>query len=415
MHLRRYLDLLRRTHLTLTFLLTCLSRLGYAALPLCLLFTVRQATGSFTTGALALSVLAFCSLSMPVKARLVDRHSQRRVLPLLGLATTVALGAAAVMGWAQITNVPAWVVVAAMIGLSAPPLGPCMRAQWRQAAPDDTQLAYGLDSSAEETVWLLGPVAAGFALAVTPAWVALIPVPLLLLVGCFALGLSRFGGEQESTLNAATSITGQTSVLRQVAPAAVVMLIFGVLTSLVVTGIAARADDLDRLDLAGLAEASVGLGAVIGGLVAGTLPAATSWLRRIGAVIAGWGAAMVAGAFFGLGMASFAAFLLVGLFSAPVWVVVYNAVDHMVVEARRTEASTWVSTIANVGASLGTALTGALVALWGPGAAHWFAAALALVSALVCLVAAVVGPSASKGMVPNMAPGDVSNPLQLDQ
>jgi predicted MFS family arabinose efflux permease len=395
-HLHRYIDLLRRTQLTSTFLLTCLSRLGYAALPLCLLFTVRQATGSFTTGALALSVLALCSLSMPVKARLVDRHSQRRVLPLLGLATAMVLGAAAAMGWAQITNVAAWVIVAALVGLSAPPLGPCMRAQWRQAAPNDTQLAYGLDSAAEETVWLLGPVAAGFALALAPAWAALTAIPVLLLVGCFALGFSRLGHERQSDTEHAPSVTGRRSVLRHVAPAAAVMLIFGALTSLVVTGIAARADAIQRLDLAGLAEASVGLGAVIGGLVAGTLPPAGSWLRRIGAVLTGWGGAMIVGAFLELGYASFAAFFLVGLFSAPVWVIVYNAADHMVSEARRTEASTWVSTIANVGASLGTALTGALVALWGPGVAHWSAAALALLAAFACFVGAALGKGVNK-------------------
>lgn len=391
MHLRRYLDLLRRTHLTWTFLLTCLSRLGYAALPLCLLFTVRQATGSFTTGALALSVLAFCSLSMPIKARLVDRYSQRRVLPLLGLATAVVLGAAAAMGWAQITNVPAWVVVAALVGLSAPPLGPCMRAQWRQAAPDDTQLAYGLDSAAEETVWLLGPVAAGFALSLAPAWAALIAVPFLLLVGCFALGLSRLGREPGSNPKDAARVAGRRSVIRQVAPAAAVMLIFGALTSLVVTGIAARADAIDRLDLAGLAEASLGLGAVIGGLAAGAMSVARSWLRRIGAVLAGWGVAMMAGAFLELGYVAFAAFFVVGLFSAPVWVVVYSAADRMVSEARRTEASTWVSTIANVGASLGTALAGFLVAIWSAEAVHWSAAVLALSAALTCFVGAAVG------------------------
>lgn len=393
MSIPRYIDLLRQTRLTGIFLLICVSRLGFAALPLCLLFTVRQATGSFTTGALVLSVVAFTSLSMPVKARLIDRYSQRLVLPWLGIAALVTLGLASAMGWARVTNVPAWVVVAVFIGLSAPPLGPSMRAQWRRAAPEDTQLAYGLDGAAEETVWLLGPVVAGFALAQVEAWTALMAVPLLLLVGCFALGWSRFGGERGSSDADTARVIGQRSVLRQVAPAAAVMLVFGALVSLVVTGIAARADAIQRLDLAGLAEASVGLGAVIGGLVAGTLPVAKSWLRRIGGVLAGLGAAMVVGATLEFGYPSLVAFFLVGLFSAPVWVIVYNAADQMVEEARRTEASTWVSTIANVGASLGTAATGALVGSWGPVSSHWSAAAIALTTASICLLGALFWPT----------------------
>lgn len=411
MSIHRYLDLLRQTRLTWTFLLTCVSRLGYAALPLCLLFTVRQATGSFTTGALVLSVIAFTSLSMPIKARLVDRYSQRRVLPLLGLASVVALGGAVVMGWGRVTNLPAWVIVAILIGLLAPPLGPCMRAQWRRAAPEKTQLAYGLDSAAEETVWLLGPVVAGFALAQTAAWATLVAVPPLLLIGCFALGWSRFGRERGPAKAHTVPALGQRSVLRHVAPAATVMLVFGAIMSLVVTGIAARADDIQRLDLAGMAEASVGLGAVIGGLVAGAMPVAKSWLRRIGAVLAGLGCAMFVGASLDLGYPSFVTFFLAGLFSAPVWVIVYNAADRMVTESRRTEASTWVSTIANVGASLGTALTGALVAAWGPESAHWSAAALALTTASACILGALVWPTLTRVPTQHRDAGDGVEPV----
>lgn len=394
---RAYFNLLREARLSTTFFVTCTSRLGYAALPLCLLFTVRQATGSFAAGASTVSVFALCSLSMPVKARLVDQRTQYQVLPLLGVATAFALIAAGLLGRSGVTSMTAWMSVAALAGLVAPPLGPCMRAQWRRAVPNRIQTAYGLDSAAEETVWLLGPVAAGFAIATVPAWSALLAVPVFLLLGCIALGCSRFGRIRHAASRDTKATVDSAMILGRLAPVVGVMLVFGALTSLVVTGIAARADDLDRLELAGLAEASVGLGAVVGGLGVGLLPPARSWLRRIGLVLLGWGSAMAIGAFADFGFLAFTAFFAVGLFSAPVWVAAYNAADHLVAEGRRTEASTWVSTIANVGASMGTALTGAIIAAWGVAAGHWSAAALALVTAGVCLLAGALfndGPRA---------------------
>ncbi len=381
MILRPYVRLLARTRLTSTFLLTCLSRLGYAALPLCLLFTVRQATESFSAGAVMVSVFALASLTMPVKARWADRFGQRRVLPVLGLAVAVVLGLAAGMGWARVSDLPTWFAVSAVAGVAAPPLGPCMRAQWRRAAPDETPLAYGLDGAGEETVWMLGPVCAGFVLVHLPAWVALGMLAPMLLVGCLALGLGRLGA-----LRAARDRRPRRTVPTKVLPLVVLMLGFGLITAQVVTGIAARADAVGRLDLAGLAEGSVGLGAVVGGLVAGTKGAAGSWARRLAWIFVALGCAAGAAAWSDFEHLALGAFFCVGLFSGPVWMTVYHAADDMVAEAHRTEASTWVSTMANVGAATGTATTGALVTVWGPVAGHWSAAALAVAIGCGCLV-----------------------------
>src|SRR6059058_4372190 len=68
------------------FALALLGRLAYGVLPLCFLFTVRTATGSFAVAAAASAALGLATSAMPIQARLVDRHGQRRVLPLYAVA-----------------------------------------------------------------------------------------------------------------------------------------------------------------------------------------------------------------------------------------------------------------------------------------------------------------------------------------
>ena len=66
---------------TRTFAFAMVGRLTYGLLPLCLLFTVRDSSGSFAVAAASSAALGFATLAMPVQARLLDRYGQRRVLP----------------------------------------------------------------------------------------------------------------------------------------------------------------------------------------------------------------------------------------------------------------------------------------------------------------------------------------------
>lgn len=67
---------------------------------------------------------------------------------------------------------------------------------------------------------------------------------------------------------------------------------------------------------------------------------------------------------------------LAGAAAAPLWVLAYTAADEEVDPAARTEASTWVTTSANLGSAAGTALAGVLVAGTGTAAPLWAAATL---------------------------------------
>jgi MFS family permease len=139
------------------------------------LFTVQHSTDSFATAGAAVAAFGLASLSMPFKARLVDRHSQRRVLPVLAALCAAGLAAIAFLGTTNAAG-PALVILAGVAGLLAPPLGPSMRSNWRLIT-DQSQLkerAYALDSIAEESLYLGGPLIAGVVISLWSASGALL-------------------------------------------------------------------------------------------------------------------------------------------------------------------------------------------------------------------------------------------------
>lgn len=140
------------------FIVSSLGRFGYAVLPLCLLFSIAQGSGSFRTAALASAAFGLGGLVMPVEARLLDQHGQRRVLPLLGGWFTAFL--ITVWGATHLFQISPewWILLCALGGAGAPSLGPSMRAQWREATDEPLRsVAYSVDAIVEEILFLVGP------------------------------------------------------------------------------------------------------------------------------------------------------------------------------------------------------------------------------------------------------------------
>ncbi|GAA3653434.1 MFS transporter [Nocardioides ginsengisoli] len=363
-----------------TFACALLGRLAYGVLPLCFLFTVRDAAGSLALAATASALLGIATLAMPVHARLLDRLGQRRVLPVVAGCWSALLVTGAVL--ARGDHPPAtWLVLAPLIGLSSPVLGPSMRAQWREIAPEGPQRrrAYALDSVGEESLYLVGPIVAGAVLALGPAWVGLLVAAALVWCGVLGLALSPYR-PPVGVVGAPSAPSGSPGARAPSGAAAIGGLVaslalFGAGSAAAFVGIAALADRAGRPGLAGLIEAAVAIGAVAGGLVwarhgrshpAGRVLAlllvVLALAQALVALVAGPLAAAVV---LGLG----------GLTTSPVFVVAYAAVDERVAPARRTEMSTWVNVGVNGGSALGTAVAGLAA---GGGAALPFALAAAL-------------------------------------
>lgn len=344
-------------------------RLSYAMVPLTLLLTTQHATGSLAAGGGVLAAFGASSASAPWKSRLVDRLGQRRVLPPLGLAYAAVLLSCAAWAAAGGGSLEVYAVLAVLAGLSAPPLGPSMRAQWALLTASNglRSAAYSLDAVTEETAFVVGPVIAAATVVTFGAPASLVLVAVLILLGAVGLGTSQMAKTTASTAARRPEerfrLRGQ-RFLGLLGAITAVGLALGALE----IGVVARTTQEGRVATAGPLLAALSLGGVVDGLLWGRrravregheVPAAYASLRLLLIALAS-GLALT-----GLtpGLWSMGALLvLTGVAVTPAYVVTYLLADSSVPESGRTEAGTWVSTASNVGAAAGTAGSGFAVA-----------------------------------------------------
>lgn len=372
-----YSALLRRPAVARTFALALVGRLTYGVLPLTLLFTVQQATGTFATAAFAMALNGLASLAMPLKSRAIDRHGQRRVIPAISAAMVVVLLAGAVLARSHPSDPLPWLAFGLAVGLASPPLGPSMRAQWRAFVPEGAVArAYSLDAVGEETLYLLGPMIAAGMLAFAPAYAGLLLCAVLVTVGAAGLACSPSAVRTPSA--------GQQRMRRgpllhpPFLGLLAIMAGVGAVTATIYTGTAARSLDAGHPSYAGLADAGVAVGSVIGGLVWGRLQPRLPWHQSLTRLLAVMGAAVLVSSLLGSYWMFAGALAVAGLALSPIFVVAYGTSDRLVDDAEVTEASTWINTVTNLGISLGGAASGLLVSHGGAHAPGVAGGALAL-------------------------------------
>ncbi|MFC5501545.1 MFS transporter [Lysinimonas soli] len=360
---------LRLPGATRAFLPSLLGRLALAMGGLAIVLAVQSHTGSFAAAGIAAGAFGFANVfAAPLRARAIDQWGQRRALTPLGLAQ-----AAVFLGFAFATNTRGtsalgFVALSAGAGLVAPPLGASMRTIWTTlttAGPQRTH-ALSLDATADELVFIVGPlVAAALATAFSPAY-ALLAAATAVLAGTLGLISSRASG----SLRGAPAVAGRAErPLRRPGFIRVLVVLLGVGGVLGTIEITAPAVAVAAHDAAisGWLLAALSAGSAAGGLIyghiswRGTLGSRMRVLAiAIGVLACGIGLVnSVPG--FAIGVAA------TGLFLAPSIITGYLAAEHLVPQHTLTEASVWTNTALNLGASIANAIAGAIVA--GPGVA----------------------------------------------
>ena len=370
-----------------TFAFALVGRLTYGVLPLCFLFTVRQSSGSFAVAAAASAALGFATLAMPLQARLVDRFGQRRVLPWYAASYAAVLLTAALVATANPPDL-VWVGTGLLLGLSGPALGPSMRAQWREIAAEGParRAAYSLDSIAEESLYLVGPLLAGLLLATGPARLGLLVAGVLVLIGTAGLVTSAYVPGVEGA--ASDQPRSRSGLLRRPGLPALLatMAVLGTAGAACFVGVAATADRAGTPGAVGLVEAAMAVGAIVAGWAWSRLRVDPPWPRALAALLLVVLVGQVAAAASSPSLLLVGASLVVvGATTVPVLVVAFTGADALVPPEQRTEASTWVTTTLNGGSALGTALAGAVLGA-GPATPFWCAAGLTALALAVVTV-----------------------------
>ncbi|MFD4904001.1 MFS transporter [Kitasatospora purpeofusca] len=383
-----YRAVLGAPHAGRTFVAALLGRLSYGVVPLALLLTVREATGSYSAAGAAMALFALASVLLsPVRAGLVDRHGPRRVLPPMAVLYG-ALLLAVVAATARPGTAPAAVgalVVAA--GACTPPLGPVMRTFWRRLLPDPVLLrrAFSLDGVAEELLFVTGPLLVGLLLPVVGPGGAVVVGAGLLLAGALLLVASPVaaGGpdapaeadgagtpaEADAPDTAASSVAGRRGRRRRTPLGGGRALRAAVLAS-AVTGLAlgaldlmvlAFAEDRGRPEAVGWILAALSAGSAVGGLGLGALDRPVPNAVRLPLFTAGLGLALAAAGLAPGPVLLGVAVGVAGFFVSPALTTSYLVADEAVAPEARTRAGAWVNSAVNAGSAVGGAGGGLLV------------------------------------------------------
>lgn len=376
-----YRQVLRTPGVLRVFLPGLLGRLSLAMIGLALLLAVVDATGSFAIAGLLTGAFGLANvIASPWRARLVDRWGQRRILNLLSATNAAALCMLAALLSQGVDTVLVLGTTAILIGLSTPPLGAAMRVLWASVTPAGPIRirAYSVDAVAEELTFTTGPVAIAAIIAATSPLAGLLVTAALVLTG--TIGMTS-GPVSAHHTGAAHRLASKDKPLRQKGfiPNLIILLGVGIVLGAIEVAVPATADRGTSVTLAGSLLSAFAAGSAIGGLLYGQRTWHSSLGTRLVVLCALMSAGTIALAFAASILATALILIAVGFFLAPSLITGYLVADSITAPAARTEASSWINTSVNLGASLSAAATGLIIDQSSPAAALTIGGSTALI------------------------------------
>ena len=333
-----------------------------------------------TYGAAGL-VLAAASIGQavagPLTSRLMGRVGMRPVL----VATTAVCAATITLIALVIMPIPVTMAVALVGGLATPPVQPAVRTIYPKLVNSRllTPL-FSLDASAQEIIWIAGPVVITFIATQISTTVGLLVCAAVMLAG----GAWFVASPELGRVRIPRSKRRFGAVLRR--PTVMLATIVGFLLvgscAAIEAGVIANFGD--KGPEAGIVLAIWSLGSLAGGFALGAVPIGPWALARrmlivfVGVVLASlwitniwWLAALL---------------VIAGAGIAPALAVIFAIVSSSVKFSDTAEAYGWVGTGQLIGAALGSALAGFLIDRYTAIGAFWVAAVLAALGVLVPLL-----------------------------
>jgi MFS family permease len=379
---RTYRDLLKHPDVLNVTASQLFARLPLGMLSLAILLHVQGSTNSYSlAGAVAACAGVGEALAMPVTARLTGRVGMVPTLVTAAVINCLSMLALAFAG----SSPPLLMGLGLLVGASVPPLMPVVRALYPHIVPRDAVRAlFALDTTAQELIWVIGPVAVTFLVAAASSALPLVLAGIVTLLGTawFLIGARHIRPTFSQRRSSFGSVLANRAVLLAMIASLAMVASF---TALEVGVIAA----LGRGVISGMAIAGASVGSLIGGLAFGH--------RRLGlpGVVAALAVVAIGTVVFGLSdnrELQFAALFFSGLGFAPAMSALYIMVSREIEEHAAAEAFGWLSSAALVGGAIGTAVGGVAVDAHGSLGAVVAATVLAVIAAVSPIVARTTGP-----------------------
>ncbi|MGN6207001.1 MFS transporter [Humibacter sp.] len=333
-----------------------------------------------TYGAAGL-VLAAASIGQavagPLTSRLMGRVGMRPVL----IATTAVCAATITLIALVVMPIPVTMAVALVGGLATPPVQPAVRTIYPKLVNSRllTPL-FSLDASAQEIIWIAGPVVITFIATQISTTIGLLVCAAVMLAG----GAWFVASPELGRVRIPRSKRRFGAVLRR--PTVMLATIVGFLLvgscAAIEAGVIANFGD--KGPEAGIVLAIWSLGSLAGGFALGAVPIGPWALARRMLIV-----------FVGIVLASLwitniwwlaALLVIAGAGIAPALAVIFAIVSSSVKFSDTAEAYGWVGTGQLIGAALGSAVAGFLIDRYTAIGAFWVAAVLAAIGVLVPLI-----------------------------
>jgi MFS family permease len=349
------------------------ARFPNGMLSLAFLLHVEHVTGSYGAAGLVLAATSVGqAVAGPLTSRWMGVWGMRRVLILTMSVSAVTI---AIIAFAPL-SVPMYMVVGLVVGLASPPVQSAVRTIYPKMV-NSKQLTplFALDASAQEIIWVAGPVITTF-VAIQFDTVAAILMALVFLIGggAWFVLLPEVGRVR---IPRSRRAIGKVLTKRAVLLSTITgFLLLGACSAVEASVVSAFGHDGPE---AGAVLAIFAIGSLIGGLSLGHLPVGPwSMARRMLAVFVGMALALVSLDFWWMAVA----LLIAGIGIAPAFAVMAAIVTSSVKFSDTAEAYGWVGTGQLIGAALGSALAGFLIDINGPTGGFFVAASFALVGFL---------------------------------
>lgn len=362
-----------------------MGRFREAGISLAIVLAVRGVTGSYATaGAAAAAYLIAAAVSRPAHGRLVDRAGARRGLVAASIVNSLALSGLAVAVWRR-SDEAVLLAAAAAIGLTLPALSAALRALWPRVIGEQPDDAYAFDTLLYELSLIISPAAVGLVATLVSAPLALIALACAGTAGTVIVATTPVARAAHITAPGPGHERGLLAPL--VVIVIIVALLVGFAEGSLTVIVPAAASHHHQPAAAGPLLSALSAGSLIGALGYGVLARRAGWPARLVICASALTLAAAGLAVLGHGLVSLAALLvLTGIALAPTLTTGFVAIRHIAPPAALTEAFTWASFCASVGAGAAQALAGNLVAGLGVSAAAWLPAAASAAAVAAALL-----------------------------
>lgn len=372
--MKNYANLLKTRGVARIISAQLAARLPSGMISLAYLLHIERTFESYGLAGLVLAATSLGqALAGPLTSRWMGRWAMRPVITLTIVVSAISMAGIAFLDM----SIGGYIAVGFLGGLATPPIQPAVRTIYPTMV-NSKQLTplFSLDASAQEIIWIAGPVVTTFiATQISTTWAIVVAGVFLIGGGIWFLSCRELG-----TVTIPPSRNKMGVVLKK--PPVLLATVVGFL----LIG-AAAAVEVAVVSVFGHEGAQAGIilsiwaiGSIIGGLALGGVPISPSALATRMAVV-----------FIGIALAGIildfwwiaGALLIAGAGIAPALAVMFAIVSASVKFSDTAEAYGWMGSGQLIGAALGSAIAGFAIDGWGSVGGFIAASAFALVGLVV--------------------------------